>query len=62
MVASRHVRDAWRAEMNGYRREQKLARESGTAVRDFEQVVLEQLRDVLLTLPPGQTAALGVRP
>jgi hypothetical protein len=51
-VASRHVRSNWRAELNGYHREGKLAHESGAAVPELEQGVLETLREVLKTLPP----------
>ena len=51
-VASRHVRSNWRAELNGYHLEGKLAHESGAAVPELEQGLLETLRDVLKTLPP----------
>ena len=52
-VASRHVRSNWRAELNGYHLEGKLAHESGTAVPELELGLLETLREVLKDLPPG---------
>jgi hypothetical protein len=50
-VATRHVRSDWRAELNGYHREDKLARESGGSVPELEQRLLETLREVLREAP-----------
>ena len=51
VVATRHVRSDWRAELNGYHREGKLARESGRSVPELERRLLETLRDVLREVP-----------
>lgn len=53
VVASRHVRRSWRAELNGYHHEQKLARESGPAVLELERALLEELRGALRELAPA---------
>jgi hypothetical protein len=58
-VATRHVRSQWRAELNGYHREGKLARESGGAVPELEHGLLETLRDVLRSLPPSPRGGEG---
>lgn len=47
VVASRHVRHAWAAELNGYFREEKLAKESGGAVAALEAALLALVRDVM---------------
>lgn len=47
VVATRRTRTHWRAEMNGYRQNEKLARESGGAVPELERRMLETLREVL---------------
>jgi hypothetical protein len=51
VVATRHVRSNWKAEMNGYGRDKKLARESGTSIPELEQRLLETLREVLREVP-----------
>jgi hypothetical protein len=51
VVATRHVRSNWKAEMNGYGRDKKLARESGTSIPELEQRLLETLRGVLREVP-----------
>ncbi len=52
VMATRHVRSNWRVDMNGYGRDEKLARESGTSIPELEQRLLETLRDVLREVPP----------
>ena len=52
VIATRHVRSNWRTEMNGYRREAKLAKGSGEGANGFEREVLEALREMLLEMPP----------
>ena len=55
-VATRHVRSNWRAELNGYHLERKLAQESGASVPELEQGMLAALREMLRELPGGQLA------
>lgn len=57
VVASRHLRRSWRAELNGYHREQKLARESGPPMLELERALLDELRDALRGLPPSTPVA-----
>ena len=57
VVATRHVRSDWRAELNGYHREGKLARESGGSVPELEQRLLETLREVLHEVPEDSASA-----
>jgi hypothetical protein len=59
VVATRHVRSNWKAEMNGYGRDQKLARESGTSIPELEQRLLETLREVLREVPQEAHASAG---
>jgi hypothetical protein len=47
VVAARHVRHEWKAELNGFYVEKKLAEESGSAVPQLEQALLELVRDVM---------------
>lgn len=59
VVATRHVRSNWHAEVNGYGRSDKLAKKSGASIPELEQRLLETLREVLREVPPG-TAPLAV--
>lgn len=56
VLVSRHVRRSWRDELNGYHREQKLARDSGVAVLELERALLEELRSALKALPVAVSA------
>lgn len=47
VLASRHVRSDWHLDVNGFRREGKLAHESGAAIPELEQGVLEIVRQVM---------------
>lgn len=47
VVATRHVRSQWRAELNGYSRAAKLAKRSGASVSELELQLLEALRELL---------------
>lgn len=47
VVATRHVRSHWRADVNGYSRSNKLAKASGASIPELEAQLLETLRDVL---------------
>ena len=53
VVATRHARSHWRKDMNGYHRKEKLARESGGAVPELEQQLLETLREALREVQVG---------
>lgn len=50
-VASRHLRSNWRAEVNGYSRDTKLAKASGASIPELEAQLLETLREVLREVP-----------
>lgn len=51
VVATRHVRSDWSAEVNGYSRDHKLARASGASIPELEAQLLETLREVLHEVP-----------
>jgi hypothetical protein len=59
VIATRHVRSRWKAELNGYNRETKLARQSGEGAQGFEREVLDALHQMLLELQqaPGDGVA-----
>lgn len=58
VLVTRHVRRSWRGELNGYHREQKLARESGVAVLELERALLEELRSALKELPTAERVSV----
>lgn len=51
VVASRHVRSNWKADVNGYSRDTKLAKASGASIPELEAQLLETLREVLREVP-----------
>ncbi len=47
-VATRHLTSAWKADYNGFGVEEKIAKFSGDAVPEFERVLIEGVKSMLL--------------
>lgn len=61
-IATRHVRSDWRANVNGYHLETKLAAKSGAALPELEHGMLEALREMLTQLPSAEVSAATAAP